>query len=93
MYRFVLTIESDTHTPRARDKNLCREKVSHCTRPSFRFDFRVLHFFSFPKKKKKEARARGKKEQRSFVIVCYYWFTTKKLLFDVRAKAKAKAKL
>jgi len=92
MYRFVLTIESDTHTPRARDKNLCREKVLRCTRPSFRFDFRVLHFFS-SKKKEKRSSARGKKEQRSFVIVCYYWFTTKKLLFDVRAKAKAKAKL
>ena len=92
MYRFVLTIESDTHTPRARDKILCREKVLHARGPLSDLILGFYIFFCFQKKRKKKP-ARGKKEQRSFVIVCYYWFTTKKLLFDVRAKAKAKAKL
>jgi len=68
-----------------------REGVTR-TRPSFRFDFRVLHFFQKKRKKKPGAREKGAE---ALLVLQYiiFKFTTKKLLFDVRAKAKAKAKL
>ena len=69
-----------------------REGVTR-TRPSFRFDFRVLHFFQKKRKKKPGAREKGAEVTSRCSKYIIFKFTTKKLLFDVRAKAKAKAKL